>query len=601
MRTALLLLPTILLFSSLAVGQAPATAADAERLKKKKELDQLVARILDQTIADAGGLRLHQNRAVAYAMAGNLYWKFDDKRSRELFRSAAGEIVAHNLEVEREKLESAGSDPYMYVYEFVDPNDVRPEVLPIIAVRDAGLALELLVQTRSAALAAAMARAGESGSQAGDFGTFNPASQRVSQEVALEQRLLMMAAGDDPEKTVALIKDSLARGVSYNILPLLQKLHKKDAKKALDLGAEVLSKLAASDLAKSPAEMRTALNFLQYAVRPPAAPNAKEPPFVFPEAEVKELALTLAGVLLLPAKSMAMASMLNSALPTLEKLVPERAAALKQRAAANKKNLPDEYRAREQRERLMNPNLTAEQLVAEVRKISNENERVDLYRNLISKINQITDDARANRLIDQIPDERFRLSAREQYDSLRAGRVRNTGQFDEARKMASALSDKNQKIRTLVSIAVQMHRRGGAKNVESANEIMTEAKLLTNQVPQNEDELAGLMDVVNGYTTVDRETAFQLFEPVIEQFNEMVHAGAILSKYNKRDRTYRNGELVIRMNGFSGAGIPLFRYLNHLQTLGRTDFERMNTLADRFARNDTRTIVKLHILQGFIR
>lgn len=601
MRTVLSALSTILLISSFSLGQAAPAAANAESQKKKKELDDLVVRILDQTIADAGGLRLHQNRAVAYAMAGDLYWKFDDKRARDLFRSAAGEIVAHNLEVEREKLESAGSDPYMYVYEFVDPNDVRPEVLPMIAARDAGLALELLAQTRSSALAAAMARAGEPGIQGGDFGTFNPTTQRVSQEVALEQRLLMMAAGDDPEKTAALIKESMGRGVSYNILPLLQKLHKKDAKKALDLGAEVLSKLAASDLAKGQVEMRTALNFLQYAVRPLAAPNSKEPPFVFPESDVKDLALALAGVLVLPAKSMAMASMLNSALPTLEKLVPERAAALRQRAAANKKNLPDEYRAREQRERLMNPNLTPEQLVSEIRKISNENERVDLYRNLIGRINQMTDDARANRLIDQIPDERFRLSAREQYESMRAGRIRNAGQFDEARRMASTLSDKNQKIRTLVSIAVQMHRRGGPKNVESANEIMTEAKLLTSQVPQNEDELAGLMDVVNGYAAIDRETAFQLFEPVIEQFNEMVHAGAVLSRYNKRDRTYRGGELVLRVNGFPGAGIPLFRYLNHLQTLGRTDFERMNALADRFARNDTRTIVKLHVLQGFVR
>ncbi|HVF48221.1 MAG TPA: hypothetical protein VNA17_11705, partial [Pyrinomonadaceae bacterium] len=279
MRTGLLLLSTILLVSSLALGQAPAATPDAELQKKKKELDELVVRLLDQTIADAGGLRLHQNRAVAYAMAGNLYWKFDDKRSRELFRSAAGEIVAHNLEVEREKLESAGSDPYMYVYEFVDVNDVRPEVLPMIAARDAGLALELLFQTRPASLTAAMARAGEPGSQ-GDFGTFNPASQRVSQEVALEQRLLMMAAGDDPEKIVTLIKESMARGVSYNIIPLLQKLHKKEAEKALDLGGEVIKKLAASDVAKSQLEMRTALSFLQYAVKPPAAPNAKEPPFV---------------------------------------------------------------------------------------------------------------------------------------------------------------------------------------------------------------------------------------------------------------------------------------------------------------------------------
>lgn len=597
-RKLLFLFSTAILFCSLTFAQPLPSESEIERQKKKKEIDERVVQMLEQSIAEAVGLRLAQNRAVVYAMAGDLYWKLDDKRARELFRSAAAAIVAYNFETEKEKRESMGNDPYLYLSEFNDPNDVRPEVLTSIAGRDAELAFELLLQTRPTAVAEAMARTARPSD--GDFVTFNPESQRVSQEISLEQRLLLLAADGDPEKTVRMIKESLARGVSFTVIQLLQKLHKKDGKKALELGGEAIKKLVDSDLAKSQGEMRVALNILQYAVKTAGAPDVKDRPFVFGEAGVKELALKMASVFLQPTRSMAMASMLTQALPTLEKLVPERALLLKQRAAANRKNMPDEFRARELRERLGNQNLTAEQLLTEIRKIPNESERVFAYRNLISKINQISDEARAKRLIDQIPDEKFRAAALEQFEAWNVRRATGAGRLEESRRLVGTLTDRNIKVQALVTMAMQTHRKGGEMNVETAKEMMVEAKSLTNEFPDNEDELASLMEIVKGYSTIEPETAFRLFEPVIEQFNEIVHAGAVLSKYNKRDRAFRKGELVMKTNGFGG-GVLLFRYISHIQMLSKADFEKMSTLSDRFARADSRTIVRLYVLRGFMK
>ena len=129
---------------------------------------------------------------------------------------------------------------------------------------------------------------------------------------------------------------------------------------------------------------------------------------------------------------------------------------------------------------------------------------------------------------------------------------------------------------------------------------MVEAKAMTDPFPDDEDELADLMEVVRGYSTVEPEVAFRLMEPMIDQFNEMIQATAVLSKYNKRDRSFKKGELVMKVNGNPG-GLLAFRYIPQIQMLGSADVERMSTMVDRFQRTDVRTIMKLYVLQGYLR
>ena len=138
--------------------------------------------------------------------------------------------------------------------------------MPLVAKNDAELALELLVQTRSAALSEAILKASAPDARSeSDMLSFSPEKQRVRQEVALEQRFALLAADDNPDKAIKLIKESLAKGVSYNVLQLLQKLNKKDEKKASELAGEVIKKLLDTDLAKKSDELQVAINFLQFA------------------------------------------------------------------------------------------------------------------------------------------------------------------------------------------------------------------------------------------------------------------------------------------------------------------------------------------------
>ena len=598
-RKSIALFLIVLFSAQLSVAQKAEPAPDPEKDEKKKETDELIVRMLDQAVADAAFLRLPQNKAIVFGMAGDLYWKFDEKRSRDLFRSAGNEIVSHNAEAERERRDN--NEPFI---EMFDMNDPRGQVLPLVAKNDAELALDMLTQTRPASLADAMLKAAAPDART-DAMTYSPDNQRVRQEIALEQRFALLAADENPDRAIKIIKDSLSRGVSNVVLQLLQKIHKKDEKKAQELAGDVIRKFVDTDLAKKGDELQAALGFLQMMARsvgaPPPPPTAKNRPFTFSDIQSKDLANKVAATFMAPSNSMQLTSALSRALPDLEKLVPDKAAMLRQRLTDGQKSLPNEMRESMRAQNAWNPNSTPEQILAEIPKMTNEMMRTSAYQNLSSKISQITDEARAKRLIDQIPDEKARSRALEQFESGKISRLGSSGKLDDARKLINTLSDKKLQVQKLVGLALAAYKKDSEADEEIAKGLMKEARAMINEVPEDEDELANLMEVVKGYATVDPDAAFRLFEPTIEQFNDVIQATAILSKYNKRNRSFKKGEMVLRASGNTYDGIPLFRFLNHVQLLGKADLARMNQLSDRFQRSDTRTLIKLMIVQGFLK
>lgn len=600
---------TIFLLTSVATAQTVGSDEAAEKAKKKKEIDERVVQMLDRTVAEANALRLPANRAVVYAMSGDLYWRFDSKRSRELFRTAAAEISTYNQEFEREKRDRQE----LGIPEGFDLNDPRVEVLSLIAMHDADLALELLIPTRSASLAEAMARAPATDARAnlvgsgtgagmgvGDSGgAINQDRMRASQEFALEQRLITQAAFSDPDRAAKAIKDSLAKGISPAVITLLQVVYRKDEKQAADLAGEVVGRITAADLAKNSDDLSGATNFLQFFVRPVAGADAKAKVFSFSDTQVKDVANKLASTFLQSGTTPALTSALTRSLVPFEKILPEKIVLLKQRDALNRKAAASAARPGQPNNRPWEPNMSPEDIIAAVAKLPNARERISAYQFAASKIRQIADETRVKRIIDSIPDKRTRATALEQFEATKISRLAWSGGLDEARRLIVNLTNRRTKVQQLVTLATQFQRKGGEKEIETARSIMIEARSLANPRPEDEDELGDLMEIIRGYAVVEPQVAFHLIEPIIDQFNEMIQATAVLSKYNKRDRSFEKGELVIRVNG--NGGLLPFRYIHQLQLLGKADLERMSTMIDRFQRGDSRTIMRLYVLQGYLR
>ncbi|MBA4185978.1 MAG: hypothetical protein H0X49_18525, partial [Acidobacteria bacterium] len=100
---------------------------------------------------------------------------------------------------------------------------------------------------------------------------------------------------------------------------------------------------------------------------------------------------------------------------------------------------------------------------------------------------------------------------------------------------------------------------------------------------------------------IDPVQAFRLFDPIVDQINDFVQATAILSKYNKRNRSFKKGELVMQVSGGGWENLLIYRYIGQMQLLGKADLNRMNLLTNKFQRVDARTIVKLYVAQGFLK
>lgn len=283
----------------------------------------------------------------------------------------------------------------------------------------------------------------------------------------------------------------------------------------------------------------------------------------------------------------------------LEKIAPEKVQFLKQKQTEAMKNLPPELKRMQQQEKVWNPNSTPEEILAELPKL-NEFEKANAYRSLTYKIGAIEDEARAKKIIEQIPDEKTRQNAAEQFESARISRTAKDGKLDEAKKLIGNLSKKKTQIQKLVALANEFHKKGGEKDRETAVNLMKDAKALANEYPEDEDELNDLMEIVRGYATINPDEAFRIFDPIVDQINDFVQASAILSKYNKRNRNFKKGELLMRVNGYSFDGLMLFRYINQIQLLGKADLNRMSSFSNKFQRNDARTIVKLFVAQGFL-
>ena len=578
-------------------AQTLPTESKSEKEKVQKELENRVLQMLDQAVGDAAALKLARNRAVVYAIAGDLFWKFDEKRARELFRSCESEIIAANDEADKEKKEN--DDPYAgFIYEF---NTIRNEILPLIAKHDADLALQMLTSTRPAKLTEAMAKAAQpNAKQEGGYMNFSPDQFRVQQEVALEQQFALLVAEQSPDKAIKLLKDSLAKGISWNVMPLLQKIHKKDEKKAAALADDVVRKIVDTDLTKKREDMNAAVQFLQYATKPIAAKNSKEKTFQFNDTQVKDIANKIAATLMLPNNSLEMMMVMSRVMPALEKIIPEKTPQLKQKQAEMSKNMPPEVKRMEQQQKLWNQSSTPEDIIALLPKL-NEFEKASAYMSLNNKIAEIDDDARAKKLIEQIPDEKARNEASEKYESGKITRAAGEGKLDEAKKLIKNLSQKKTQIQKLVALAVQFYKKNTEKDIETAVSLMKDAKALSNEYPEDENELNDLMEIVRGYATIDPAEAFRIFEPIVDQLNDYVQASAILSKYNKRSQSFRKGELLMKVGGYSWDGQLLFRYIDQIQLLGKADLNKMNSFSDKFQRTDARTIVKLFIAQGFLK
>ncbi len=555
---------------------------DASKTKQQRQ-----AALVEQILGDITNLKLAENRALVYVKVGNLTWKTDEKRARTLFQTSIGELINAQTLAEADKKNA------IYQNELLTGQMTRPQILNTIASRDAELALEYLYKTRPAAILKALSAppAAVKNSKIGN--SSNNYSYLAQNEINLEQSFIRMAADQNPERAVKLLKESLKKGLSGETLNLLKKLHEKDADAADALATEIVGKLVQSNFIKENQPDSQAINaavlFLNEFIR---EKPATEKGLKFDDSQMRKLADKVVNFYLQQNNRYGYYDV-QSILPIAEKLTPASVVKLKQMPKNNWRHGGIDYGYDPEVSKFLNgEGSTPEKILAEAGKFP-ANSRRQIYQTAANKFAQQGDFSRATEVLsDNFTDDALEEAMRNlnwQYSY----KLISDGKFAEAERMIDELPE-NGRGNALINLANAIYQKNPAENKSYAVAILGKARALISDKPENSGEMQNLMQIINAYSTVEPSEAFRLFEPLIGQMNELSDAAAIINGFQGNSNV-RQGEFLMT-NGYSwGFYVGDFSVFSKLAT---TDSDRTTNLINGFTRREIRISLKMQLAEN---
>src|SRR5207248_2539293 len=245
-KSTLLLIPILLLLILVpgAPAQVAAQADEKEKaekeLAKRQELEKKTLSLLDEIVGAAWSLNLPENRSYVLTTAADLMWPHDEKRARSLFWEAlnslnpAGiqaldgsgpKVPPANDSAKPSPTKTPTKEQEQILNQYYATLQTRREFLRKVGWRDPQLALDMLHASRPP-LPRQIA------------GAFRPAD-----ETDLEQELANEAAARDPKRALQIARESMAKGLTYQILNLLDQVLQKDEEAGSQLAGEIIAKL----------------------------------------------------------------------------------------------------------------------------------------------------------------------------------------------------------------------------------------------------------------------------------------------------------------------------------------------------------------------
>lgn len=565
---------------TLPVVQAP------PKVDEKKVAERLAKQvyIAEQILVDINGLKLPENRSHVYAKVGGLLWKSDQKTSKDLFQRSINELLnVQTLAESDEKNRQNGNDLRTI-------QSIRPNILTTIGMFDAEFALESLYRTRTGSIQRALAQAAEPpGTRIAE--TNGNTSLVANTELMLEQRLVRMAAEQNPERAAKFLQDSIKKGLSNETLSLLKKLYEKDPELADSLAAETLDKLLGSTFSTDQSDQRsialstTILND-SLRVRKPGAKELK-----FEEATLRSLANKLINYSISAGQNVRYSGIsVANLIKFAEKYSPAMVAALKKLEKANMPPgtagmIPDA-----DSRKLMESQMPPAQLVAEAKKLPAES-RTPVYQNAAMRMARAGDFNAAMELLNANFSGRALENAINGLNWAYAESLINQGKYTEAERMIDEMPDNNRRA-LLISLATRAFAKDANENKAYSISVLRKVRGTLPDRPVDQTELQQFIQLTNAYAPIDPDDAFGTFEPVIPMLIELADANAIVQGFQGQF-SVRSGEFIIANGGQYGFQLDP----NLIRSLAKADFDRTIKLIDGFTRREMRISIKMQLAE----
>ena len=604
--------------------QAPADekAKSEKEFEKRKELEEKTVGLLDEVINGAWSLKLAENRSFVMGTTADLLWPHDEKRARSLFWEALnnlnlptnaaegspGKDVASKQPVEKQSIakDGAAKEPSTKeqgnkaaskeatakgptkeqseaLNKYYETFAKRREFLRKVAARDSQLALDMLRATRQP-----------------------PAPQvrgyfHIPGDTDLEEEIASVAATYDPKRALQIARQSLGKGLSFELLNLLSQLNQRDQAAGSELAADIIAKLGDESLGTSLTALVMATSLLSQSRTPEVVVSEEATqmsvykPLKLSDEQKRSVVEMITDSALSATANGSLLLNIRSVMPEIEQYAPDRAAKVKAKLAEWNRTL-----GRDQQEWALQSSLTEngnpEQMIRVADKMR-EDVRESLYRNAVTLAtmrgradtlrefinSQIEDESRKRNLLDLLDTEQI-------YDAV------NRGKTEDLQKLLPLIRLKEQRALAMSELAILLEKQG---KHDAAVGLLDEARSLVNVDLNDEKKSNAMLAFMLASALVQPAKAFSMIEQIVDRANGEISKLLLLDRVVKTGAT-RNGEIIL-----SQPGIPLdfamLKYSRGIVALANADFSRTKSLADRFERNELRLLARLLMVQALLR
>ena len=561
------------------------TSADAQKEKEKEqrlELEKKTVALVNEIASAAWGLKLPENRVFIITGAADLLWAFDEKRARNLYWEALNSINSMNVATPKSGETLSKAEREKTAQNYFSVLMLRQKLLRQVAARDSQLALEMLRATRQVP-------PGQPGSE-----SFFNDDRRLEQEIAGE------IAARDPALALQLARQSLAKGLTFESLNLLQQLRQSDAEKASQFAGDIIIKLQTTNVATDVRASIIALHLLE-ASRTPDNQLANEPLGPRPKAlsltddQRRQLVELVTNAALSQSANSNLLAEMNELMPDVDQFFPEKRAALERRLAAFSETLSKEQRAQNTYNSLIRRGMqeelirtaasvddqTRQTLYQQAAIIAVARGKTDSFRDFVNK--EVSDSGERRKIFDFLDDEEI---------SATAGRK----QIDRLRKLLPKIERKEERARIMAELALMLKEKG--EDAEAAT-VLDEAATLIKTDLKDEKQTNALLTVLCAYAVIDPSKAFALAERTVDRANSQISLLMLVDRVVKSGAV-KKSEIVLEYPGIMPLDFLVFRYGKGVAALAKTDFNRTRALADRFERNELRLMAQLMIVKGLL-
>lgn len=562
--------------------------ASEQELKASKNLESARAKgvaLLLELDGPIQQIKSPQTRIKAQLQAANLLEEIDEKR--------AAKYLADAVTVLKEFIASVDPNSEQYIQKYNIISSLRFELVQVLAVNDPEAALNFIYST---------------------VPPQNPVGnprEYVLNERNLELTVTNQIIANDPKRAFQLAQRTLKQGYSSSLVATLSLLSQKDPQLGSQLAGDVAGKLLNEKLLKNPEAANLAMSLVRFSPGPTR--NATEPNEITTEKKThlisdnhyRELLQKLVSeVLSLPPGAFSSHAVerhgifgvmtgLQTMGPELDKIVAGAAAAIRKKQTELSPP-PGVFFGIDQQFRGVISDKPVDAAVEGIEKTPIEVQEY-LYLQLANRESASGDIARARQIIERLSTPHLRRQALANLEQQEIHRAMNKGRVEDALRSIGALRTNRERGPYIAQIANQI---GDGFSRQAALNLLEQARgLLSPSIhAPDQEQMNGLLELARGFSRYDSKRAFEIVEPLIDQFNEISAAARTLEGFGPE--YYEDDELNLE-NGSSVANIA--GTISHvLGTLSLGNFERAKQGSERIRLPEVRVKAQLDIAQQAI-